>query len=94
MLLEEIIISPVLTEKTAYMGNERKYVFWVHRSANKPLVKKAVEKIFNVKVDKVNIINVKGKFRRVRYRGGYTPSRKKAVVTLKEGYSINLYKEK
>ena len=89
MDLKDVIISPILTEKSNRLATIGKYTFKVHKKANKPLVKEAIEKLFNVKVDKVNIINVKGK--PVSYRKGLKIYRgrrkswKKAIVTLKEG---------
>ena len=83
MFAEDIIIKPVLTEK-AYDGiPAKKYTFIVKKDANKFQIKEAVEKIFNVKVDKVNTVSCKGKLKRMGRNAGYTPDRKKAVVTLK-----------
>jgi large subunit ribosomal protein L23 len=88
-----VIISPVLTEKATMVlmnhGKLKKYVFKVHQKATKTDIKEAVEKIFNVKVQKVNTINIPKKMKHFRYRYNYfRPSYKKAIVTLKEGYSI------
>ena len=83
MFAEDIIIKPVLTEK-AYDGiASKKYTFYVKKDANKTQIKLAVEKIFGVQVDKVNTITCKGKLKRMGRNEGYTPDRKKAVVTLK-----------
>jgi large subunit ribosomal protein L23 len=89
----DIVIRPILSEKAYYAREDRKYVFEVSKDANKLQIKEAIEKLFNVKVDKVNIINVKPKPKRDIRRGamareGYTKSWKKAIVTLKEGYTI------
>ena len=84
----EIIISPVLTEKTKLQEKDNKYTFLVKKDANKIEIKQAIEKIYNVKVKKVNTINIKPKPKRWRFRMGFTPSKKKAIVTLKEGYKI------
>jgi len=88
----QVILSPVLTEKAIRLMNQhklKKYVFKVHKKATKNDIKEAVEKIFNVKVEKVNTINIPQKLKHFRYRYNYfRPSYKKAVVTLKEGYSI------
>ena len=70
------------------------YTFEVAKSANKIEVRKAVEEIFNVKVTKVNIINVKPKPKRVRYQIGKTRAWKKAMVTLAEGDTIELFAAK
>ena len=84
MFAEDIILKPVLTEN-AYDGiASKKYTFYVKKDANKIQIKMAVEKLFGVQVEKVNTINVKGKLKRMGRHEGYTPDRKKAVVTLKE----------
>ena len=84
MFAEDIIIKPVLTEK-GYDGiASKKYTFYVKKDANKTQIKLAVEKLFNVKVDTVNTLTCKGKLKRMGRNEGYTPDRKKAVVTLKE----------
>lgn len=81
----EIIIEPLLTEKTQLVGGQNIYAFKVKKDANKKEVKDAIEKIFNVKVKKVRIINVKPK-KRIRGRiEGRKPGYKKAIVILKEG---------
>ena len=83
MFAEDIIIKPVLTEK-GYDGiTDKKYTFYVKKDANKTQIKLAVEKVFGVKVDKVNTVNCKGKLKRMGRNEGYTPDRKKAIVTLK-----------
>ena len=84
MFAEDIIIKPVLTEK-AYDGiAAKKYTFIVKKDANKFQIKEAVEKIFDVKVEKVNTVSCKGKLKRMGRHEGYTPDRKKAIVQLKE----------
>ncbi|NIK12934.1 50S ribosomal protein L23 [Alkalibacillus sp. S2W] len=80
----DIIKRPIITEHSADLMAEKKYTFEVLKSANKTEIKNAVEEIFNVKVEKVNTINVKGKFRRMGRYGGYRPDRKKAIVQLTE----------
>ena len=88
----DILIRPILTEKThREMAQEKpKYTFEVSKLANKPMIREAVEKLFNVKVEKVNVINVKPKpKRRYSTRFGKTRSWKKVIVTLKEGYRIS-----
>ena len=84
----DIIIRPILTEKSHRLMNEGKYVFEVNPLANKGQIKEAVEKIFNVKVEKVNVINVKPKPKRRGIFVGRSRKWKKAIVTLKEGYVI------
>lgn len=84
MFAEDIILKPVLTEK-GYDGiATKKYTFIVKKDANKTQIKEAVEKLFGVKVDSVNTVNCKGKLKRMGRNAGYTPDRKKAIVTLKE----------
>ncbi len=83
MFAEDIIIKPVLTEK-GYDGiADKKYAFIVKKDANKTEIKMAVEKIFGVKVARVNTVTVKGKLKRMGRNEGYRPDRKKAIVTLK-----------
>ena len=88
----DIILAPVITEKTANMEVEGKYAFKVANKANKTEIKQAVEKIFDVKVESVNTINVKPRKKRVGRYAGLTNRKKKAIVTLKEGSSIELNK--
>lgn len=80
----DIIKRPVITEQTADLMADKKYTFEVNKKANKTEIKDAVETVFNVKVLKVNTINLKGKFRRMGRYGGYRPDRKKAIVQLSE----------
>ncbi len=79
---QDIIIAPVITEKSMSVIADKKYTFKVAKDANKIEIAKAVEEIFKVKVAKVNTISVRGKARRMGRYEGYTPSWKKAVVTL------------
>lgn len=78
----DIIKRPVITERSTDLMAEKKYTFDVDVRANKTEVKDAIEKIFEVKVEKVNIMNYKGKFKRVGRYSGLTNRRRKAVVTL------------
>ena len=82
MEARDIIIAPVITEKSVVALPEKKYTFRVAKGANKIEIAKAVEEIFKVKVQKVNTISMKGRLRRQGRSEGYTPSWKKAVVTL------------
>ena len=82
MLPEEIIIAPVVTEKSNDQLQEGKYTFKVNKKATKVEIAKAVEKLFEVKVLSVNTMIVKGKTKRVRYQEGKTPDWKKAIVTI------------
>ncbi|MBO8178390.1 MAG: 50S ribosomal protein L23 [Bacillus sp. (in: Bacteria)] len=78
----DIIKRPVITERSMELTAEKKYTFEVDVKANKTQVKDAVEEIFGVKVAKVNIMNYKGKFKRMGRYAGYTNKRRKAIVTL------------
>ncbi|MFC3885294.1 50S ribosomal protein L23 [Bacillus songklensis] len=78
----DIIKRPVITERSTDLMAEKKYTFEVDVKANKTQVKDAIEKIFDVKVEKVNVMNYKGKFKRVGRYSGLTNRRRKAVVTL------------
>ncbi len=80
----DIIIEPVITEESMDAMAERKYTFKVDKKANKSEIKKAVEKIFGVKVEKVNTMNMVGKVKRMGVHVGKRADWKKAVVTLTE----------
>ncbi|ACV08253.1 50S ribosomal protein L23 [Jonesia denitrificans] len=81
----DVIVAPVLTEKSYVGFEEGKYTFIVQPNANKTEIKIAVEKIFGVKVDSVNTINRQGKTRRTRFGLGKRKNTKRAIVTLREG---------
>ena len=82
MVAEEIILAPVVTEKSSADMQEGKYTFRVAKKATKIDVKNAVEKLFEVKVLKVNTMTVKGKEKRVGVHQGRTSDWKKAIVTI------------
>lgn len=82
--LHDVIIRPVVTEKSMAEMADKKYTFIVAKDANKTEIKKAVEKIFDVNVDKVNVINYDGKLKRMGRTQGKTASYKKVVVKLTE----------
>jgi large subunit ribosomal protein L23 len=88
-----VLIRPVVSEKTTGLMDNRTYVFIVDPKATKIDVRNAVEQAFNVKVTNVNTLNRKGKTTRNRRTGvvGTRPSTKRAIVTLAEGDSINLF---
>ncbi len=86
----EIVKAPVITEKSAALADEGKYVFYVSEKANKTEIKQAIEKLFNVKVEEISTINVKPKTRRVGRYSGLINRRKKAIVKLADGDTINL----
>jgi len=86
-----IIKSPLVTEKTARDSVFRKYAFRVDRDANKIEIKRAIEKIYKVKVAKTSALMIKGKMKRLRSnQAGKTVSWKKAIVTLREGFEIKI----
>ena len=80
----DVIIRPIITEASMTRLADKKYTFEVASDANKIDIKKAIEEIFKVEVDKVNTISVKSKNKRVGYHLGKTSEWKKAIVTLKE----------
>lgn len=84
----DVLVSPVISEKSVGMVEENKYTFWVNPAANKIEVRSAVEKMFKVHVTDVRTISVKGKIKRVGRYAGKTSGRKKAIVTLKAGETI------
>jgi large subunit ribosomal protein L23 len=87
----EIIRRPTVTEKGTALKEQNKYCFEVDRQANKIEVKRAVEALFNVKVAAVHTVAVRGRVKRLGRFAGRTPDWKKAIVTLKEGHSIEFF---
>ena len=79
---QDIILKPVISEKSMDMSASKKYTFKVAKDATKPEIAKAVEELFGVKVAAVNTISMKRKPKRVRFAPGYTAAWKKAIVTL------------
>ena len=86
----DIIIAPVITEKSAFQREANVYTFKVAKEANKTEIKKAIEGAFGVTVTNVNTLNTKSKAKRVGRYTGKTKTYKKAYVTLKDGDSIEL----
>lgn len=86
----DIIIAPVITEKSAIKAEENVYTFKVAAEANKIEIKKAIEEAFGVKVVKVNTVNTKSKAKRVGRYTGKTKTYKKAYITLADGEKIEL----
>jgi len=87
----KLIEKPVVTEKSTILQDIRnQYTFKIHPRANKSEVRKAIEALFEVHVEKVNIVNVPGKMRRIQGRPGRTPAWKKALVTLRDGERIEI----
>lgn len=88
----EIIKGPVVSEKATLLNQKlRKLLLKVHPQANKTQIKEALQRLFNVKVDKVNTLNRIGKTRRMRRVIVQGSTTKRVIVTLKEGYSIDLF---
>ncbi|MEJ2118952.1 MAG: 50S ribosomal protein L23 [Alphaproteobacteria bacterium] len=88
--LYDIIRAPVITEKATMASEHNQVVFKVSKTATKPQIREAVERLFNVKVKAVNTINRHGKVKRCRGFLGRQNDIKKAVVTLEEGHSIDV----
>ena len=84
------IRNPIITEKATILSEQNKTVFKVHIKANKKIIKKNIEKLFKVKVVKINIINQKGKLKMKQGKKSYKSGYKKAIITLKKGQSIDL----
>ena len=91
MNANDIIIKPVISEKTTELMEKNKYVFKVAMQANKALVKQAIKELFGVQADSVNIMLNRGKTKRLRYKAGNKPAWKKAIVTLKAGDKIEIF---
>ena len=89
----DVIVRPMVSEKS-YAGIEQnRYTFLVDREANKTEIKEAVQQIWNVRVTSVNTMNRKGKVKRFRYTKGKRPDQKMAIVTLAEGDSIEIFEQ-
>ncbi|RKQ72238.1 LSU ribosomal protein L23P [Litorimonas taeanensis] len=86
----DTVVSPIITEKTTIVSENNQVVFEVPLSASKPEIKEAVEQLFKVSVSAVNTLRVKGKTKRFRGRPGRRNDVKKAIVTLKDGDSIDI----
>ena len=86
----DVIVAPVITEKATMLSEHNKVVFKVAKTATKPQIKAAIEKLFDVKVKSVNTIVTEGKVKMFRGRPGQRSDVKKAVVTLEEGHSIDV----
>jgi large subunit ribosomal protein L23 len=91
----DIIRGPIVSEKATLLNQKlKKLVLKVHPQANKMQIKEALQRIFQVKVEKVNTLRRKGKTRRVRRIITQGPTTKRVIVTLKEGHSIDLFDQK
>lgn len=91
MSARDIIIRPIVTEKTMKLSDENKITFEVSKNANKISVAQAVREIYNIKPEKVNIVNVHSKKKRMGRFLGKTRSVKKAIVTLPAGQTIDIF---
>ena len=87
----DVLLAPVVSEKSYGLLDENKYTFLVAPHANKTEIKIAVEAIFNVKVTGVNTINRQGKKRRTRFGVGKRPDTKRAIITVAEGQRIDIF---
>ncbi|MCQ4163472.1 50S ribosomal protein L23 [Tahibacter harae] len=88
--LLNVIRAPRVSEKTARLAAHSQYVFEVASTATKADVKAAIEQLFNVKVEAVNVVNAKGKTKTFRFRSGRRSDQRKAYVRLAEGQSIDV----
>ena len=87
----DVVIRPIVSEKSYDLIADNRYTFEVAKSATKPQIARAIEEIFDVTVTGVNTMNVSGKPRRLRYAKGLTRSWKKAIVTVKDGDTIEFF---
>ncbi|CAI9406461.1 MULTISPECIES: 50S ribosomal protein L23 [Aestuariimicrobium] len=87
----DVLLAPVVSEKSYGLLDENKYTFLVAPDANKTEIKIAVEKVFDVKVTSVNTINRQGKTRRTRFGLGKRPDSKRAIVTVADGQRIDIF---
>lgn len=90
---QDVVIKPVVSEKTMGLMEDNKYTFIVDKRANKTEIKRAIEELFDVKVNKVNTLMIRRKRRRQGRTSGMTAEKKKAVVTLEDGNSIKLFED-
>jgi large subunit ribosomal protein L23 len=87
----EVLLAPVVSEKSYSLIGDRKYTFKVHKDAHKTQVRQAVEELFGVRVQEVNILKVQPKPKRRGLSKGTRPGWKKAIVQLREGQSIEIF---
>jgi large subunit ribosomal protein L23 len=87
----DVLLAPIISEKSYGLLDQNKYTFEVHPDANKTQIKIAVERVFDVKVTDVNTLNRPGKRKRTRFGYGQRKSSKRAVVTLREGDRIEVF---
>jgi large subunit ribosomal protein L23 len=87
----EILLAPVVSEKSYSLINDRKYSFRVHKDAHKTQIRQAVEQLFEVHVERVNIVKVQSKPKRRGFHRGTRPGWKKAIVQVREGETIEIF---
>jgi large subunit ribosomal protein L23 len=87
----DVLIKPVISEKSYRLADDGKYTFIVAPGTNKTQIRQAVEAVFRVKVTGVNTVNRQGKRRRTRFGWGKRPDTKRAIVTLAEGERIDIF---
>jgi large subunit ribosomal protein L23 len=87
----EVLLAPVVSEKSYSLLTERKYTFKVHKDAHKTQIRQAVEELFEVHVENVNILKVQAKPKRRGVTKGMRPGWKKAIVQLREGDTIEIF---
>ena len=88
--VKQLLVQPRISEKASQLAKDSKYIFVVHKDANKVEIRKAVESAYKVNVVQVNIINNKGKLKNFGQRSGKRSDLKKAIVTLKAGEKIEI----
>ena len=87
----EVLLAPVVSEKSYSLIGDRKYTFKVHKNAHKTQIRQAVEELFAVHVENVNILKVQAKPKRRGLSKGIRPGWKKAIVQLREGHTIEIF---
>jgi large subunit ribosomal protein L23 len=87
----EVLIAPVVSEKSYSLISDRKYTFRVHEDAHKTQIRQAVEQLFEVEVQSVNVVKVQSKPKRRGLSRGRRPGWKKAIVQLREGHEIEIF---
>ena len=87
----QVLLAPVVSEKSYSLITDRKYTFRVHKDAHKTQIRQAVEELFDVKVEAVNVVKVQPKPKRRGLTKGTKPGWKKAIVKLREGYEIEIF---
>ena len=87
----QVLLAPVVSEKSYSLLGDRKYTFKVHEDAHKTQIRQAVEELFDVKVSSVNIVKVQSKPKKRGLMKGRRPGWKKAIVELREGYEIEIF---